>query len=106
MRRSRRRKRRTQHRPISPRISPYLRTCDATVLLEALGSRVRGRPLVGMYVCSKVKNSQARTGHQRGMGGRWTDDDGTHERHTDTSGSPWRPWGWGETTFTAQTLSG
>ena len=23
-----------------------------------------------MYVCRKVKNSQARTGHQRGMGGR------------------------------------
>ena len=22
----------------------------------------------------KVKNSQARTGHRRGMGGRWTDD--------------------------------
>ena len=39
----------------------------------------------GMYVCSKVKNSQARTGHQRGMGGRWTDDDDTHERHTDTN---------------------
>ena len=37
----------TQHRPISPHISPYLRTCDATLLLEALGSRVRGRPLVG-----------------------------------------------------------
>ena len=35
-----------------------------------------------MYVCRKVKNSQARTGHQRGMGGRRTDDDGTHERHT------------------------
>ena len=33
----------------------------------------------------KVKNSQARTGHQRGMGGRWTDDDDTHERHTDTN---------------------
>ena len=32
-----------------------------------------------MYVCRKVKNSQARTGHQRGMGGRWTDDDDTHE---------------------------
>ena len=28
---------------------------------------------------------QARTGHQRGMGGRWTDDDDTHERHTDTN---------------------
>ena len=28
-----------------------------------------------MYVCRKVKNSQARTGHQRGMGGRETDDD-------------------------------
>ena len=35
-----------------------------------------------MYVCRKVKNSQARTGHQRGMGGRGTDDDDTHERHT------------------------
>ena len=32
-----------------------------------------------------MKNSQARTGHQRGMGGRWTDDDDTHERHTDTN---------------------
>ena len=40
---------------------------------------------VRMYVCSKVKNSQARTGHQRGMGGRKTDDDDTHERHTDTN---------------------
>ena len=40
---------------------------------------------VCMYVCRKVKNSQARTGHQRGMGGRWTDDDDTHERHTDTN---------------------
>ena len=28
-----------------------------------------------MHVCRKEKNSQARTGHQRGMGGRWTDDD-------------------------------
>ena len=37
----------------------------------------------GMYVCSKVKNSQARTGHQRGMGGRKTDDDDTHEPDTD-----------------------
>ena len=33
----------------------------------------------------KVKNRQARPGHQRGMGGRWTDDDDTIERHTDTS---------------------
>ena len=32
-----------------------------------------------------MKNSQARTGYQRGMGGRWTDDDDTHERHTDTN---------------------
>ena len=39
-----------------------------------------------MYVCREVKNSQARTGqHRRGMGGRWTDDDDTHERHTDTN---------------------
>ena len=38
-----------------------------------------------LYVCRKVKNSQARTGHQRGMGGRKTDDDDTHERHTDTN---------------------
>ena len=37
-----------------------------------------------MYVCRKMNNSQARTGHQRGMGGRETDDDDTHERHTDT----------------------
>ena len=33
-----------------------------------------------MYVCRKVKNSQARTGHQRGMDGRETDDDDTHEQ--------------------------
>ena len=39
----------------------------------------------GMYVCRKVKNSQARTGHQRGMDGRETDDDDTLERHTDTN---------------------
>jgi len=32
----------------------------------------------------KAKNSQAWTGHQRGMDGRGTDDDDTHERHTDT----------------------
>ena len=32
----------------------------------------------------KAKNSLARTGHQRGMGGRETDDDDTLERHTDT----------------------
>ena len=32
-----------------------------------------------------MNNSQARTGHQRGMGGRGTDDDDTHERHTDTN---------------------
>ena len=38
-----------------------------------------------MYVCRKMNNSQARTGHQRGMGGRGTDDDDTHERHTDTN---------------------
>ena len=40
---------------------------------------------LGMYVCRKMNNSRARTGHQRGMGGRWTDDDDTHERHTDTN---------------------
>jgi len=41
-------------------------------------------PLVELV--RKVKNSQARTGHQRGMGGgRETDDDETHERHTDTN---------------------
>ena len=28
-----------------------------------------------MYVCRKMNNSQARTGHQRGMDGRETDDD-------------------------------
>ena len=33
----------------------------------------------------KVKNSQARKPHQRGMGGRGTDDDDTHERQTDTN---------------------
>ena len=38
-----------------------------------------------MYVCRKMNNSQARTGHQRGMGGRETDDDDTHERHKDTN---------------------
>ena len=32
-----------------------------------------------------MNNSQARTGHQRVMGGRGTDDDDTHERHTDYS---------------------
>ena len=32
-----------------------------------------------------MNNSRARTGHQRGMGGRGTDDDDTHERHTDTN---------------------
>ena len=32
-----------------------------------------------------MNNSQARTGHQRGMGGRGTDDDDTHERRTDTN---------------------
>ena len=41
--------------------------------------------VTGMYVCRKMNNSQARTGHQRGMGGRGTDDDDTHERHTDTN---------------------
>ena len=35
-------------------------------------------------VCRKMNDSQARTGHQRGMGGRGTDDDDTHERHTGT----------------------
>ena len=40
-----------------------------------------------VQVGRKVKNSQARTGHQRGMGGRarGTDDDDTHERHTNTN---------------------
>ncbi len=38
-----------------------------------------------LSVCRKMNNSQARTGHQRGMGGRGTDDDDTHERHTDTN---------------------
>ena len=33
----------------------------------------------------KVKNSQARKPHQRGMGGRGTDDDDTHERQTGTN---------------------
>ena len=37
-----------------------------------------------MYVCRKMNNSQARTGHQRGMGGRETDDDDTRERHRHT----------------------
>ena len=32
----------------------------------------------------KAKARLGRTGHQRVMGGRWTDDDGTRERHTDT----------------------
>ena len=41
--------------------------------------------MAGMYVCRKMNNSQARTGHQRGMGGRGTDDDDTHEQHTDTN---------------------
>ena len=46
------------------------------------------RARVCLYVCRKVKNSQARTGHQRGMGGRKTDDEDTHERHTYTNKLP------------------
>ena len=52
---------------------------------EGLGTGLARTGTARMYVCSKVKNSQARTGHQRGMGGRKTDDDDTHERHTDTN---------------------
>ena len=52
---------------------------------HALFAVPRIRNAHGMYVCRKAKNSQARTGHQRGMGGRWTDDDDTHERHIDTN---------------------
>ena len=32
----------------------------------------------------EAKNSLVRTGHQRGMDGRETEDDDTRERHTDT----------------------
>ena len=42
----------------------------------------------GGDACAKYPHRalRARTGHQRGrMGGRWTDDDDTHERHTDTN---------------------
>ena len=37
------------------------------------------------FFCLVSEEQQARTGHQRGMGGRRTDDDGTHERNTDTN---------------------
>ena len=47
--------------------------------------RVCGEVYLTLPYLRKVKNSQARTGHQRGMGGRETDDDDTHERHTDTN---------------------
>ena len=42
---------------------------------------------VCMYVCRKVKNCVRLRdpGHQRGMGGRETDDDDTHGQHTDTN---------------------
>ena len=50
--------------------------------MEPMGSQQSA--MTDMYVCRKM-NSQARTGHQRGMGGRGTDDDDTHERHTDTN---------------------
>ena len=43
------------------------------------------RKFMPKTACRKVKNSRAQTGHQRGMGGRGTDDDDTHERHTDTN---------------------
>ena len=62
------------------------RASHAVQILSLLRASPVPRPVsYCMYVCSKVKNSQARTGHQRGMGGRWTDDDDTHERHTDTN---------------------
>ena len=67
-----------------PRVLPTL-----VVLSPARNGHLpRERPMVCMryeYVmCRKAKNSQARTGHQRGMGGRGTGVDGTRERHTDT----------------------
>ena len=43
-----------------------------------------------MYYVRKVKNSPRTVGlgldtNEHGMGGRWTDDDDTHKRHTDTN---------------------
>ena len=70
------------HPGLSPGpINRRLRSCGHEVLY------LPAQPFVqhGMYVCRKMNNSQARTGHQRGMGGRGTDDDDTHERHTDTN---------------------
>ena len=66
------------------------RRCDLSAPeAEGVGVRLtrkRQRTLVcPMYVCRKMNNSRAQTGHQRGMGGRGTDDDDTHERHTDTN---------------------
>ena len=56
-------------------------TCSAPCVLRRHARQFRAC----MYVCRKMNNSRARTGHQRGMGGRGTDDDDTHERHTDTN---------------------
>ena len=76
---------------VAPAECVYMRTLTAHTHSYSYGLNLdpcaprRGLPVRCMCVCSKVKNSQARTGHQRGMGGRWTDDDGTHERHTDTN---------------------
>ena len=39
--------------------------------IRGVSSYARSYPRA-MYVCRKVKNSQARTGHRRGMGGRYT----------------------------------
>ena len=67
------------------RASSFLLLTPAAPIARGCGSRERATAHPLSYVCRKVKNSQARTGHQRGMGGRKTDDDDTHERHTDTN---------------------
>ena len=60
-------------------MTPHTRTlCERVSILDRQATQT-------MYVCRKMNNSQARTGHQRGMGGRETDDDDTHEQHTDTN---------------------
>ena len=57
-----------------PRSSPHTITHRQIECLSQADS-TDTHMYVCMYVCSKVKNSQARTGHQRGMGGRKTEGD-------------------------------
>ncbi|EOD13411.1 hypothetical protein EMIHUDRAFT_246849 [Emiliania huxleyi CCMP1516] len=56
-----------------------LSPCHGSQALCRPERRLRRLPAIGPLASAnrKVKNIQARTGHQRGMGGRWTDDDGT-----------------------------